>query len=78
MLAFQRRRAKKKHEEKNENTELRVEMELFLDDAVAEGLDPKNPRDLAIIVRAAQLKFGELEEDPDLDEMVADHARLNF
>jgi hypothetical protein len=67
IMELQRRRSVSRRHKKLEDTESKVEIELFLDDCKAEGLDPNNPLHLAIIVRAWCLKKGEPLQDEDTD-----------
>lgn len=70
---LQQRRAAKNRLDKLASTEDKVEIELFLDDCKAEGLDPNNPTHLAIIIRAFCLKKGEpLEGNTDWDSTESD------
>lgn len=78
ILELQRRRAVKRREEKREQQELTAEIELFMDDALASGLDPKNPADFAVIVRAFALKKGEELPVTDDDSMERDHRNMDF
>jgi hypothetical protein len=77
ILEFQRRRAIKRRDHKRAEGEIRREIELFLDDAVTQGFDLKNDRDLAIVMRAAMLKSGEHQHDED-DGMTDDHRDMDF
>lgn len=67
IFGFQRRRAIESRREKIESEKDNAEIELFLDTARAEGLDPNNPAHLAILIRAWALKKGEQigDELPD-------------
>jgi hypothetical protein len=71
---LQRRRAAKNRLDKLTSTENSVEIELFLDDCKAEGLNENNPLHLAIMLRAWALKTGEQLHD----EMERDHDGLTF
>ena len=55
---LQRRRAAKNRLDKLLSTEDQVEVELFLDDLAAEGIDLKSPVGAAIAMRAWCLKKG--------------------
>jgi len=71
---LQRRRAAKNRLDKLTSTEDQVEVELFLDDLVAEGIDLKSPVGVAIAMRAWALKTGEKlqDADPDWDSTESD------
>lgn len=71
---LQRRRAAKNRLDKLASTENSVEIELFLDDCKAEGLNENNPVHLAIMLRAWALKTGEKLHD----EMEREHDDLTF
>jgi hypothetical protein len=74
IIELQRRRSVSRRHKKLEDTESKVEIELFLDDCKSEGLDPKNPAHLAVILRAWCLKKGEQLHD----EMEREHDDLTF
>jgi hypothetical protein len=71
---LQRRRAAKNRLDKLTSTEDQVEVELFLDDLAAEGIDLKSPVGVAIAMRAWCLKKGEQLHD----EMEREHDDLSF
>jgi len=71
---LQRRRATKNRLDKLLSTEDQVEVELFLDDLAAEGIDLKSPVGAAIAMRAWCLKKGEQLHD----EMEREHDDLSF
>ena len=71
---LQRRRAAANRLDKLTSTENSVEIELFLDDCKAEGLNENNPVHLAILLRAWCLKTG----DKLHDEMEREHDDLSF
>ncbi len=77
IFELQRRRAVQKRREKLEQSEEAITLELFLDTAKAEGLDPEDPAHLAIIIRAWALRQGE-ELPSDDGDMERDHRSLNF
>jgi hypothetical protein len=77
ILGNQKRRAIERRREKLEAEKDNAELELFLDDARANGLDPENPRDLAIIMCAWTMRCGE-ELPSDDDDMQRDHAEMDF
>jgi len=62
---LQRRRAAKNQLDKLTSTENSVEIELFLDDCKAEGLNENNPVHLAIMLRAWCLRCGVAVDDND-------------
>ena len=64
---LQRRRAAKNRLDKLTSTEDQVEVELFLDDLAAEGVDLKSPVGVAIAMRAWALKKGEALPGTDVD-----------
>jgi hypothetical protein len=74
IMELQRRRAAKNRLDKLTSTEDQVEVELFLDDLAAEGIDLKSPVGVAIAMRAWALKKGEQLHD----EMERDHDGLTF
>jgi hypothetical protein len=74
IVDLHRRRAAKKQLEKLTSTEDRVEVELFLDDLAAEGIDLKSPVGVAIAMRAWCLRKGEELQD----SMERDHDGLTF
>jgi hypothetical protein len=74
IVGAQRRRGVERRHEKIEREKETVEIELFLDDCKAEGLNENNPLHLAIIVRAWCLKTGEKLHD----EMEREHDDLSF
>lgn len=71
---LQRRRAAKNRLDKLTSTEDQVEVELFLDDLAAEGIDLKSPVGAAIAMRAWCLKKREQLHD----EMEREHDDLSF
>jgi hypothetical protein len=71
---LQRRRAATNRLDKITSTENSVEIELFLDDCKAEGLNENNPLHLAIILRAWALKKNQSLDD----EMEREHDDLTF
>jgi hypothetical protein len=71
---LQRRRAARNRLDKLISTEDQVEVELFLDDLAAEGIDLKSPVGVAIAMRAWCLKKGKQLHD----EMERDHDGLTF
>lgn len=76
IFGLQQKRARDRRREQIENEKERVELELFLDDAVSGGYDLSDPAHLAIIIRAWMLKNG--EEIADDDGMSQDHRGLEF
>jgi hypothetical protein len=79
IFELQRRRAVARRREKLEAQELKTELELFLDDAHAEGLDPENdPAHFAICLRAWAIKCGEELPVTEDDAMIADHRDMDF
>ena len=72
-----RKNAIERHHEKIEREEEATQIELFLDTCVADGLDPKNPRDLVIMLAAWELKKNSDEEE-DRDPSDPDSHPLNF
>jgi hypothetical protein len=74
IVDLHRRRAAKNRLDKLASTENSVEIELFLDDCKAKGLNENNPLHLAIMLRAWALKTGEKLHD----EMERDHDGLTF
>jgi hypothetical protein len=56
ILEAQRQRAIARRRAKNDHKETLTEIELFLDDAAAEGVDLKTPAGVAIVIRALMLK----------------------
>ena len=81
ILELQRRRAVRRKQDRETRSADRVTIELFLDDCIADGLDPENASDLAIIIRAWLIRQG---IDPtvlaewDDDEMSTSHKDLTF
>jgi hypothetical protein len=70
---LQQRRAAKNRLDKVASTEDKVEVELFLDDLAAEGVDLKSPVGVAVAIRAWCLKKNEpLEGDTDWDSTESD------
>lgn len=74
IVDLHRRRAAKKRLDKLLSTEDQVEVELFLDDLAAEGIDLKSPVGVAIAMRAWCLKKGEQLHY----EMEREHDDLTF
>jgi hypothetical protein len=73
IMELQRRRSASRLHQKLEDTESKVEIELFLDDLVAEGVDLKTPVGVAIAMCAWCLKKGEaLPGADDWDETPSD------
>lgn len=79
IFSNQQRRAIARAREKVEREQQNAEIELFLDHCIADGLDPNNPRDFAIIIRAWGLKKGEeIPDDDPLQDWDRTEGRLDF
>jgi hypothetical protein len=74
IVGAQRRRGVERRHEKIEREKETVEIELFLDDLAAEGVDLKSPVGAAIAMRAWALKTGEKLQD----EMEREHDDLSY
>lgn len=60
-----RSRSLEKARETDEQTRLRVEADLFVEDCMFQGLDPNNPVDRAVIVKSWLASHQEEDEDRD-------------